>query len=57
MSEFSVVTIDAEEYERLTDAGLLLGALKTAGIEKWDNWEIAAGLFAKAKGIEVTPSE
>lgn len=45
-----LITVDKTEYERLQDAGLLLGALKTAGIEKWESWPIAAALFAKTKG-------
>ncbi len=46
--DVEMVTITHEEFRQLNLAGALLGALKTAGVEKWDGFPIAAGLFEKA---------
>lgn len=39
------VTITAEEHERLLEAELWLSALEAAGVDNWDGYEEAIGIY------------
>ena len=44
------VTIPKSEYETLLDASKFLDALRTAGVDNWDGYEIAQDILQEDMG-------
>lgn len=50
MAEVETVTISREEYLSLVNDSLFLNALRNAGVDNWDYYDIAVEEYQQSKG-------